>query len=155
MNHCYFLKFVMCDIFAYYMICFFFFCLWSLPLFIFVFVFVLYSPYFKHWPNPIADIINLFCTTNKNLTLPFFFGSLVFIVTQLPVNKEQTDKHYANNSLIFTNSTLSLSLSLSLSFLYNTRERVINTESQRVTKPKSQKAKKRKEKKNTTCRINF
>ena len=126
MNHCYFLKFVMCDSFVYYMICFFLLslvfgfiylclCLWSLPLFIFVFVFILYSPYFKHWPNPIADIINLFYTTNKNLTLLFlFFWSLVFIVTQLPVNKEQTDKHYANNSLISTNSTLSLSLSLSL-----------------------------------------
>ena len=73
MNHYYFLKFVMCDNFLYCMICFFFFCLWSLPLFIFifvfvfVFVFVLYSPYFRHWPNPTTDAINLFSNILSNL----------------------------------------------------------------------------------------
>ena len=68
-------------------------------------------------------------------------------------SQQSTNKQLNKYSLILiwvisTNSTLSLSLSLSLSFslssLYNTRESIINTEWQRVTKPKSQKAKKKK-----------
>ena len=90
----------------------FFFCLWSLPLFIFV----LYSPYFRHWPNPTVDAINLLCTTFLNFTFfCFFFLSLVFIFAQLPVNKEQTDKNYTN---IFSNLYKLYSLSLSISLFY-------------------------------------
>ena len=97
--------------------------------FIYLFIFVL-SPYFRHWPNPTTDNIIYFALLTKTfLNFTFFFLSLVLIIAQLPVNKEQTDKHYTN---IFSNlyKLYSLSLSLSLSYLYNTRERVTNTKSQ-------------------------
>ena len=99
--------------------------------FIYLFIFVL-SPYFRHWPNPTTDNIIYFALLTKTfLNFTFFFLSLVLIIAQLPINKEQTDKHYTN---IFSNLyklySLSLSLSLSLSYLYNTRERVTNTKSQ-------------------------
>ena len=34
---------------------------------LFVFVFVLYSPYFRHWPNPTTDAINLFSNLFFNI----------------------------------------------------------------------------------------
>ena len=135
MNHYYFLQFVMCDNFLYYMICFFllslvFAFIYLCLCLLFVFVFVLYSPYFRHWPNPTADVINLFCTTKKNTflnysTLPSFsFLSFVFIVAQLQVNEEQTDKHYTN---IFFNLYKLYSLSLSISLFYIIQERESQT----------------------------
>ena len=103
---------------------------------LFFFVFVLYFPYFRHWPNPTADAINLFCTTKKKLFLTspsfsflnftfFFFLSLVFIVAQLPVNKEQTDKHYTN---IFSNLYKLHTFSLSLLYYIEKRESVESLE---------------------------
>ena len=104
----------LCDNFLYYTICFF---LLSLVFaFIYLFIFVL-SPYFRHWPNPTTDNIIYFALLTKTfLNFTFFFLSLALIIAQLPINKEQTDKHYTN---IFSNlyKLYSLSLSLSLSLL--------------------------------------
>ena len=99
----------LCDNFLYYTICFF---LLSLVFaFIYLFIFVL-SPYFRHWPNPTTDKIIYFALLTKTfLNFTFFFLSLVLIIAQLPVNKEQTDKHYTNK---FSNLYKLYSLSLSL-----------------------------------------
>ena len=94
---------------------------------------------------PTLWIFSAFCTSNKknfSYLYHFFFCHLFLLL-----------KHYTNlYSLISTISTLSLPLYLS--YLYNIKEKVTNTEWQRVTKPKSQKAKKpkkkKKKKKNTT-----
>ena len=135
MNHCYFLKFVWQFFILYDLFLSFVFCLWSLPLFISFSLSCLHISDTHSIPLLTLWIYSAFYTSNKKLflTLPFFFLSLVPIIAQLLVNKEQTIKHYTN---IFSNLyklfSLSLSLSLSLSHI---RER--------VTKPKSQKKKKK------------
>ena len=126
-NHCYFLKFVMCDNFLYYMICFFllflvFAFIYLCLCLLFVFVFVLYSPYFRHWTNPTADSINLFCITKKTfLNFTFFFFSVTCLYC-CPTTSQQrtTDKHYTN---IFSNLYKLYSLSLSISLFYIIQER--------------------------------
>ena len=128
MNHCYFLKFVICDNFLYYMICFFllslvFAIIYLCLCLLFVFVFVLYSPYLRHWPNPTVDAINLFCTTKKKLflTLPSFsfLNFTLFFSYHLSLllpNYQSTKNKQTNTTLIYslivTNSTLSLSICL-------------------------------------------
>ena len=92
-------------------------------------------PLFWHSPNPTTNTMNLFCflhqqqKTFPNFTI--FFLSLVPIISQLPVNKEQTVKHYTN---IFSN--LSLSLSLSLSYKRESHKHKV-TESHKAKKPKN------------------
>ena len=120
---------------------------------LFVFVFVLYSPYFRHWPSPTTDAINLFCTTKKKLflTLPsfsflnftfffFFFCHLSLLLPNYQSIKEQTDKHYTN---IFSNLYKLYSLSISLFYIIQEKESQTQShresQSQRVTKPKGQK----------------
>ena len=99
------------------------FCLLSLVfafIYLFIFAFIYLCLYYDTHPIllPTLWIYSAFCTSNKKLFLTFtiFFLSLVPIIAQLPVNKEQTVKHYTN---IFSNlyKLYSLSLSLSLSLL--------------------------------------
>ena len=116
----------LCDNFLYYMICF---CLLSL-VFAFICLLSLSCLHISNThPIPLSTlwIYSSFYTSNKKLflTLPCFFLSLVPIIAQLPVNKEQTVKHYTN---IFSNLYKLYSLSLYLSYLYNIRERVTNIE---------------------------
>ena len=109
----------------YYIIWFvFFFCLWSLYLCFYLslclcrvslFFTLTQSHYLISDPLPIYYA--LLAKNFPNFTI--FFLSLVPIIVQLPVNKQLN---------IF-----------SLSYLYNIRERVTNTEWQRVTKPKKKK----------------
>ena len=107
----------LCDNFLYYMICFF---LLSL-----VFAFVL-SPYFRHWPNPTTNTINLFCTINKNFSQLYLFFFFFFF----------SIKHYTN---IFSNIYRLYSLSLFLSFIYIIQE---SHKHRVIESPKSQKKKK-------------
>ena len=122
MNHCYFLRFMWQFIILYDL--FFFFCLWSLYLCFYLslclcrvslFFTLTQSHYLISDPLPIYYA--LLAKNFPNFTI--FFLSLVPIIVQLPVNKQLN---------IF-----------SLSYLYNIRERVTNTEWQRVTKPKKKK----------------
>ena len=111
----------------YYIIWFvFFFCLWSLYLCFYLslclcrvslFLTLTQSHYLISDPLPIYYA--LLAKNFPNFTI--FFLSLVPIIVQLPVKKQLN---------IF-----------SLSYLYNIRERVTNTEWQRVTKPKKKKKK--------------
>ena len=109
----------LCDNFLYYMICFFLLSLVFVFIYLFVFVFVL-SPYFWHsrtHPIPLP-ILWFYCTSSKKifLTLHFFFLSLILVIAQPPVDKEQIVKHYTN---IFSNlKSLQTLLSLSLSLIY-------------------------------------
>ena len=160
MNNCYLLIFLnLWCVTIFYIIWFVFFILSLVFAFIylcllFVFVFVLYSPYFRHWPSPTADAINLFCTTKKKLflTLPsfsflnftfffFFFCHLSLLLPNYQSIKEQTDKHYTN---IFSNLYKLYSLSLSLFSIEYKRE----SHKAKAKMPK-------KKKKNTIGRINF
>ena len=153
-NHWYFLKFVwqfsiLYDLFFLLSLVFVF-------IYLFVFVFVL-SPYFWHsrtHPIPLP-ILWFYCTSSKKIFLTlhfFFFLSLILVIAQPPVDKEQIVKHYTN---IFSNLYKLYSFSLYLSYLYNIRERerVTNTEWLRVTKPKRQKKKKKYHRQSSTDSI--
>ena len=112
----------------------FVFCLWSLPLFISLSLSCLLISNTHSIPLLTLWIYSAFYTSNKKLflTLPFFFLSLVPIIAQLLVNKEQTIKHYTN---IFSNLYKLFSLSLSLSLSYK-------RESHKAKKPTKKKKKK-------------
>ena len=116
----------------YYIIWFFFSFVFGLCIFAFIYLclvstfLTLTQSHYQHYEFIMHYQQKLF------LTLPYFFLSLVSIITQLPVNKQ-------------LNTTLIYSLSLYLSYLYNIKER----------EPQSQKAKKKKKKKKPQAQIQF
>ena len=117
-NHCYFLN--LCDNLLYYMICFFLLSLVFVSLLLFISLslscLLISDPHLVLLPI-LWIYYALLAKKFPNFTI--FFLSLVPIIAQLLVNKQLN---------IF-----------SLSYLYNIRERVTNTEWQRVTKPKKKK----------------
>ena len=139
MNHYYFLKFVWQFSIVYDLFFSFVFglCLYlSLCLCLdSIFLTLTQSHYwhYKYFALPIKTFLNF--------TLFFFYH-----LSLLLPNYQSTKNKQSNTTLIYSLiSTISI-LSLYLSYLYNIRERVTNTEWQRVTKPKSP----HKKKKNTT-----
>ena len=98
----------LCDNFLYYiyMICFFllslvFAFIYLCLCLLFVFVFVLYSPYFRHWTNPTADSINLFCITKKTfLNFTFFFFSVTCLYCCPTTSQQRTNRQTLHQYII-------------------------------------------------------